>query len=62
MAQRKIRSTFAGLVFGPHDIRVPTIPAEFLKNAEDDTLRDRLFVRELSLPQACRDVGESDFE
>ena len=46
------------LVFGPDNGGVVRVPTKFTKHSEDDSLRDRLLVREPVLAQAGRDVGE----
>ena len=58
----KINAPLTGLVFRPDNGSVPRVPAQLLKDAENDALGDGLFVGEPALSQAGDDVGECGFE
>jgi hypothetical protein len=61
MAKCEIRATFACLIFWPNRSSVPGIPAEFLKKAKNDALRDRLLIGESSLAESRFNISKGSF-
>ena len=62
MAEREISASFSSLILRPYKGCVPSVPAEFLQDAEHYPLGNRLFIWKSALPQPIGDVCYCGFQ